>query len=78
MTDSPTCPGCLRPMTMEDMQFLLVTASANDIDAVEIITGLRETVGLGRGDPLPEVIMRADLIIKVLRERIKSLEGPDA
>lgn len=78
MTDSPTCPGCLRPLTMDDMQFLFVTASDTDRNAVEVITDLRETVGLDHGDSLPEVIWRADLIIKILRERIRTLEGRDA
>jgi len=65
-------------MSMDDMRFLMVTASAQDIDAVQIITDLRETVGLGRGVGIAEVLSHADLIIKILRGRIQTLEGPDA
>jgi len=39
---------------MDDMQFLFVTASDTDRNAVEVITDLRETVGLDHGDSLPE------------------------
>jgi len=75
MNGSATCPGCLRPMTMDDMQFLFVTASDTDRNAVETIVELRETVGLDHGDPLPEVIWRANHLIGVLRERIRMLEA---
>ena len=78
MTDSPTCPSCRRPMTMDDMKFLMVAASEPDLNGVKVITDLRTCVGMGRGDRLPQVMERATLVVETLRERVRVLEGRDA
>ena len=78
MTDLPSCPSCRRPMTMDDMQFLLITADEPELNGVKVITDLRTCVGMGRGDRLPQVLERATLVVEALRERVRVLEGRDA
>ena len=78
MTNPPTCPSCQRPMTTDDMKFLMVTASEHDLNGVKVITDLRDTLGMRKGDRLPEVIEQATVVVETLRERVRVLEGRNA
>jgi len=78
MTDPPTCPSCQRPLTTDDMRFLMITASETDLNGVKVITNLRDTLGMRRGDRLPEVLEQATVVVETLRERVRVLEGRDA
>tara|TARA_Y100000782_G_C9965110_1_gene173431 strand:+ start:23 stop:220 length:198 start_codon:yes stop_codon:yes gene_type:complete len=65
-------------MTTDDMKFLMVTASEHDLNGVKVITDLRDTLGMRKGDRLPEVIEQATVVVETLRERVRVLEGRNA
>ncbi len=78
MNGSATCPACHREMDMADLEFLVSTVSEKDLADVATITALAETLGMRDAERLPEILDRANLVIGVLRERIRVLEGRDA
>lgn len=75
MSDLPTCPTCHRPLSLDDMKFLLGTITQRDMSGIEGVTRLRDTLGMDMGDQLPDIIARAVLVVETLRGRIRVLEG---
>lgn len=79
MNGSATCPACHRSMTTDDMESLVSTVSEKDLNDIATVRSLAETLGMRDTDSdLPDILERAVLVVGVLRERIRTLEGRDA